>query len=245
MTFDYSIEVNKSFRYALILSIIFHAVAVANWPFYGRLFSVRDQSKDIEITYVRAKEPPTAAPKKSEDVLRKSQPQLESAQPTKMVSEELPKAGQPKKSEAAVTKKDIIEAKKDEVKIDNKPAPEQRATVVIKQPVVPKTETTASVDLKDLRLVPPSYAQTVRSRIIDNLDSDDSGGEGDVFVRFVITSRGELKDISIIGEKSVKDSSLRKMAFEAVRNSSPFPKFPKDILAPEIAFTCQISFIRK
>mgnify|MGYP001560349285 CR=1 FL=1 len=190
MTFDYSVEINRSFRYALILSIIFHAIAVANWSFYGRLFSVKDQFKNIEITYVRAKEPPTAAPKKSEDAVKKSQPQLESAQPTKIVSEELPNAGQPKKSDAAAPKKDIIEVKKDEVKIDKKPAPEQRATVVIKQPVVSKTETTASVDLKDLRLVPPSYAQMVRSRIIDNLDSDDSGGEGDVFVRFVITSRG-------------------------------------------------------
>lgn len=200
MTFDYSVEINRSFRYALILSVIFHAIAVANWSFYERLFSVKDQFKDIEITYVRAKESSTAAPKKSEDAVKKSQPQLESAQLTKIVNEELPNAGQPKKSDAAAPKKDIIEAKKDEVKIDKKPAPEQRATVVIKQPVVPKTETTASVDLKDLRLVPPSYAQMVRSRIIDNLDSDDSGGEGDVFVRFVITSRGELKDISIIGE---------------------------------------------
>lgn len=245
MTFDYSIEINKSFRYALIFSIIFHVLAVANWPFYGRLFSVKDQSKDIEITYVRAKEPPAAAPKRAEDAVKRSLPQLESAEPTKIVSEELPKAVQPKKSDAAVSRKDIAEVKKDEAKNDKKPASEQRATVVVKQPVIPKTETTASVDLENLRLVPPSYAQTIRSRIIDNLDSDDSEAEGDVFVRFVITSRGELKDISIIGEKSVKDASLRRMAFEAVRDSSPFPKFPKDISTPEITFTCQISFIRK
>ncbi len=244
MTFDYSVEINRSFRYALIFSIIFHVLIVANWPFYGHLFSAKDQFKDIEITYVKVKEPPTAAPKKSEDAVKKSQSQIESAQLTKIVNEELPRPGQPKKSDAADPKKDISEVKKDEVKIDKKPVPEQRAMVVIKQPVAAKTETTASVDLSDLWLVPPSYAQMVRSRIIDNLDSDDSEGEGDVFVRFVITSRGELKDISIIGEKSVKDSSLRKMAFEAVRDSSPFPKFPKDVLVPEITFTCEISFLR-
>lgn len=245
MTFDYLVEINKSFRYALISSVVFHVLIAANWPFYGHLFSVKDQSKDIEITYVRTKEPPIAAPEKLEGAVKKSLPQLESAQPAKIISEEVPKAGQPKRSDATAPKKDIRGVKKDEVKIEKKPVPEQRAAVEIKQPVILKTETTASVDLTDLRLVPPSYAQTVRSRIIDNLDTDDSGGEGDIFVRFVITSRGEIKDISIIGEKSAKDSSLRKTAFEAVRNSSPFPKFPKDIPAAEITFTCQISFLRK
>lgn len=245
MTFDYSIEIKRSFRYALIFSVIFHALIVANWPFYGRLFSVKDQFKDIEITYIRVKEPPAAAPRKSEDVIKKSQPQLESAQPVRIVSEELPKAGQAKKSDTAAPKRDIGEIKKDEAKIVKKPVAEQRAAVAINQPVIPKTETATSVDLKDLRLVPPSYAQMVRSRIIDNLDSEGSEGEGDVFLRFVITSRGEVKDISIIGEKSVKNPSLRKAAFEAVRNSSPFPKFSEHIVMPEITFTCQISFLRK
>lgn len=240
MTFDYSIEINRSFKYAVIFSIIFHALAVLNWPFYRHLFSDKSQFNEIEITYLRAQEPPS--PKKSEDTVKRSQPQLESAQPTKILSEELPKAGQPKKSEGTIPKKDITEIKKDE---DKKPAPEQRVKVVIKQPIIPKTETTASVDLKDLRLVPPSYAQTVRSRIIDNLNSENSEGEGDVFVRFVITAKGELKDINIIDEKSSKDGSLRRMAFEAIRDSSPFPRFPKDVLVPEITFTCQISFIRK
>lgn len=243
MTFDYSIEVNRSFKYAVIFSIIFHALAVLNWPFYRYLFSDKSQFKEIEITYLRTQEPP--APKKPEAAVKRSQPQLESAQPAKIVSEELPKAGQPKKTEPAASKKNISEIKKDEAKIENKPAPEQRAKVVVKQTVIPKTETTASVDLKEMRLVPPSYAQTVRSRIIDNLNSEDSESDGDVFVRFVITAKGELKDINIIDEKSSKEGSLRRMAFEAVRDSSPFPKFPKDVLAPEITFTCQISFIRK
>jgi len=245
LTFDYSAQVNRSFRYALISSLIFHAIAIANWPFYGRLFSAKDQFKDIEITYVKAKEPPAAAPRKTEDVLKKSLPQPESAIPTKMVSEEHSKAGQPKKSEAAAAKKDIAAAKKDEVKVDKKPVTEQRAAVEIKQSVAVKTETAASADLRDPRLVPPSYAQMIRSRIIESLNSEDATGEGDVFVKFVITPNGELKDISVIDEKSSKDGALRRMAFEAVRDSSPFPKFPKDVLAPEITFTCQISFLRK
>ncbi len=256
MTFDHAervnphtkifgVGVNKPFRYALILSVIFHAIAAANWPFYGRLFSVKDQFKEIEITYVKVNEPPAAAPKKPEGAVRKSLPQPESAQPAKIVSEELPKAGQPKKPEAAVQKKDIAAEKKDETIIEKKLVPEKRAAVTIKQPVAVKTATTASVGLSGLRLVPPSYAHTVRSRIIENLDSDDPGEEGDVFVKFVITLNGELKDINIEDEKSSKDSALRRMAFDAVRDSSPFPRFPKDVLAPEITFTCQISFLRK
>ncbi len=240
---DYSIEVNRSFKYAVIFSIIFHAIAVLNWPFYRHLFSDKSQFKEIEITYLRTQETP--APKKPEAAVKSSQPQLESAQPARIVSEELPKAGQPKKTEPAVPKKDISEIKRDEAKIENKPTPEQRAKVAIKQPVIPKTETTASVDLKEMRLVPPSYAQTVRSRIIENLNSENSESEGDIFVKFVITSNGGLKDINIEDGKSSKDGSLRRMAFEAVRDSSPFPRFPKDVLASEITFTCQITFIRK
>lgn len=244
MTFDHAERVNKPFRYALILSVIFHAIAAANWPFYGRLFSVKDQFKEIEITYVKVNEPPAAAPKKPEGAVRKSLPQPESAQPAKIVSEELPKAGQPKKPEAAVQKKDIAAEKKDETIIEKKLVFEKKAAVTIK-PVAVKTATTASVGLSGLRLVPPSYAHTVRSRIIENLDSDDPGEEGDVFVKFVITLNGELKDVSIIDEKSSNSGVLRRMAFEAVRDSSPFPKFPKDVSTPEVAFTCQISFLRK
>ena len=130
-----------------------------------------------------------------------------------------------------------------------KPETEQASKIVIKQPAVIKMGTIsavdASVDIQGMRLIPPSYSQVVRDRIIDNIDTSKTGGEGDVYVRFVIFSSGALKEINIIDEKSSNDGVLRVAAFEAVKNSAPFPPFPEKVNLPEIAFTCQITFARK
>ncbi len=236
---------DRTFKYALIFSFFIHAAVIIEWPFYRHLFPLQSQYKDIEITYLKIKEPTLPTPKK-EIPAKTSQPQLEFSQPTKMVSAELPKAAQPvSQVETATSKKESAispETKKEDIKVEKKPTAKGISLAEIKHASIQKLEGITSVKLKGLHPVPPSYAQAIRNEIRKNLGSAKSGAEGDVFVRFIIASDGELRELNIIDEKSTRDGLLRQIVFEAIKNSSPFPKFPNDVIASEVTFTCQISF---
>ncbi|KPK41538.1 MAG: hypothetical protein AMJ78_05230 [Omnitrophica WOR_2 bacterium SM23_29] len=165
-----------------------------------------------------------------------------------MTSAELSKAAQPSRTKTVQPKKEIAtasESEREEIKIVKKSTPERKPSIEIKQPSIQKLEGITSVDLKELRFVPSSYAQAVRGKIRENLTPAKSGVEGNVFVRFVIASDGKLQELNIIDEKSTRDGLLREVVFEAIKDSSPFPKFPKDITTPKVTFTCQISFENK
>jgi len=202
---------------------------------------MRPEPVDIEVTYIRSKELPAA--RQPEASVKRSEPLPEISEPKKLISTETPRAVQAGKSESEEPKKEP--AKSPPAK---KLVGEQPSKIVIKEPVIPTIERAAigaSVDVQGLRLIPPSYSQVVRDRIIENLDTRRAGGEGDVYVRFVITSSGALKEINIIDERSTDNGVLRGAAFEAVKNSAPFPAFPEKVPVPEIAFTCDISFTRR
>lgn len=245
MIFRDSIDIRRSFVYALILSLIFHILLFLNWPFYRKIFSSHnDRIKKIEVTYLKYRDP---THEKSEDVI-KVQRSVVSPQPStplKMVSKPSAQAEKMSKSSKELSNDERRRTKDEELIPQKKTAPAQKSLEADKKQPAGMTKTTLSAEASDLRLVPASYSQLVRNKIINNLDTGDSDSEGDVFVRFVITSGGGLKDISIVNEKSSKNGFLRTMAFEAVKNSSPFPLFPKDVALSEITFTCEISFLRR
>lgn len=239
MNFDYAAEKDKKLLIALIFSAAVHILLLFSWPFYRNLFTERPKTGDIEVTYVKSKEQPTV--KQPGIPVRRSEPLPEIPQPKKLISVEMPEAAPVKRDEPRAPKKESFVYSP-----PKKPVGEEPSRIVIKQPIATsKTETTASVDVQGLRLIPPSYSQVVRDRIIDNLDTKKAGGEGDVYVRFVITSSGALKEVNIIDERSTDNGVLRAAAFEAVKNSAPFPDFPEKVSVPEIAFTCQITFTRR
>ena len=237
MNFRYSENADRTFRTALMLSAVLHVFLLINWPFYRHIFTARKPG-EIEITYLKADEP-----LKPEIVqAKRSLPQPEISKPSKIVSEAKPEtSARPKPSEQP--KKNLSGIKpSDTVKDEEKDPLASRSRVIIKQPIVPRIQATASVESKGLKLIPSSYSQGVRNRIIDNLESMRPGTGGDVCVRFVISSDGALKDIMIVNERSTSDGSLRSAAFEAVRDASPFPAFPDNVNLSEITFTCEISF---
>ncbi len=243
MNFSYAEEKDNKLLIALIFSVAIHVLLLFNWPFYRHLFTGKMRPADIEVTYLKARELPVA--RQPEGFSRRSEPLPELSPPQKLISIVSPKAAAPtKKAEAEIPKKEAAAPAP-----EKKAATEQSSKIVIKQPLMPKIETTASVDASvvagGLRLIPPSYSQVVRDRIIDNIDTRRTGGEGDVYVRFIITSSGALKEVNVINEKSSEDGVLRAAAFQAVKDSAPFPIFPEKVNLPEVAFTCQISFARK
>lgn len=247
MSFDYAAEKDGKLLIALIFSVGIHILLLYNWPVYRNLFMERMPPADIEVTYLKAKEQP--AGRQPEAAVKRSEPLPELSAPKKLISEEIPAAVQVKKIETEARRKEPSASPPAKREAGKKPEAEQASKIVIKQPAVIKMGTIsavdASVDLQGMRLIPPSYSQVVRDRIIDNIDTSKTGGEGDVYVRFVIMSSGALKEVNIIDEKSTADGVLRIAAFGAIKNSAPFPSFPEKVNLPEIAFTCQITFARK
>ncbi|MFA5165507.1 MAG: TonB family protein [Candidatus Omnitrophota bacterium] len=238
MNFRYSEDVDRTFKTTLLFSAVLHIFMLFNWPFYRHIFTDRKKPGDIEITYLK----PEVVREKPEPSVKRSAPQPEVSKPARLVEEAKPE----EKSKAEAAKKEAPKAKP-AAQAETAPVQQEpeRAKVVIKQPVVPRIQATASVDMQGLRLMPTSYSQTVRNKIIGKLDTMKSGVEGEVYVRFIVTSDGGLKDIRIVDEKSSSNGFLRSAAFAAVRDAAPFAEFPSGVNLPEIAFTCEISFARK
>lgn len=243
MNLNNYITVDAVFKYSLIFSLFFHTAIIIEWPFYKHLFTQQNQYKAIEVTYLKFKE--TDMPTLKREVIREpAQSKIEIFQPTKIASERLSKSAQPQKSELQSAKKDgaLPSEKKKEGKDEKGQIVEQKPSTETGRTSAQKPEGVASIDLKGLRPVPASYSQAVRNKIRKNIGGARSEIEGDVYVRFVVTSDGKLKELSIIDERSTKNRLLKEKVFEAIKNSSPFPNFPKEFVSPEVVFTCQISF---
>jgi len=238
VNFRYTEDVDRTFKTTLLFSAVLHVFLLFNWPFYRHIFTDWKKPGDIEITYLKTE----VLREKPEPPAKRSAPQPEVSKPARLVEEAKPE----EKAKPADAKKEIPKAKPAAPE-ETAPARKEpdRAKVVIKEPVVPRIQATASVDMQGLRLMPTSYSQTVRNRIIGRLDTMKSGVEGEVYVRFIVTSDGGLKDIRIVDDKSSSNGFLRSAAFAAVRDAAPFAEFPPGVDLPEIAFTCEISFARK
>ncbi|MFA5389596.1 MAG: TonB family protein [Candidatus Omnitrophota bacterium] len=91
-----------------------------------------------------------------------------------------------------------------------------------------------------------SYYRSVRERIRYYADrnyiKEGTVSEGEVFVSFTVTSRGELLHIMIMDNRSAKDRILRNTAVNSIRDASPFPAFPQGMNQYQITFNVIISF---
>jgi TonB family protein len=65
---------------------------------------------------------------------------------------------------------------------------------------------------------------------------------GEVYVSFIISNDGYLKEIKLIPEKSSPIPYLRETALKSIKEASPFPNFPKDLDYPQLSFNVVISF---
>lgn len=81
----------------------------------------------------------------------------------------------------------------------------------------------------------------IRNRAYFYID-DPQFQAGEVYLTFIVTSDGNLKDLQIIGERSRANDYLRAVGLRSVKESSPFPPFPSDLKYPELSFNILISF---
>lgn len=88
-----------------------------------------------------------------------------------------------------------------------------------------------------------SYYQIVREKIRRAAYQNYTRTEtGEVFLSFIISGDGYLKDIRLVEEKSSLISYLREIALRSVKDASPFPNFPKELDYPQLSFNVVISF---
>ena len=65
---------------------------------------------------------------------------------------------------------------------------------------------------------------------------------GEVYLTFVLASEGLLKGVKIIDDKTSANEYLREVALRSIKESNPFPPFPKGFDYPEFTFNLLISF---
>lgn len=88
-----------------------------------------------------------------------------------------------------------------------------------------------------------SYYQIVREKIrraaYQNYVRTDTG---EVYLSFVISSDGYIKEVRLHEDKSSTSLYLREIALRSIKDASPFPNFPKELDYPQLSFNVVISF---
>ena len=89
-----------------------------------------------------------------------------------------------------------------------------------------------------------NYYQLIRETIRQRLKNyyKTVNAKGDVALTFILTSNGTLAAIDVDDSKSVRDPSLIQITMKSVKESSPFPPFPKELSVPKMSFDLTISF---
>lgn len=213
---------NKTFQFALIVSVLFHSVFFLGLPHIPFTPSKRSLEK-IEITYYKIKEPV----QKKETIGRRPE----------TIIEKLPDV---KKQEILQPSKPVIEKPKEAVK-PTRPTPE---VIEAKEKTFEKVIEEEKDDAKKATYI--SYYRAVREKIRQYADQNYPTyrrlGEGEVFLSFVVASSGELLRVKVIDERSVDDSILRNIAINSIREASPFLPFPRGMSQHQITFNIIISF---
>jgi len=88
-----------------------------------------------------------------------------------------------------------------------------------------------------------SYYQIVREKIRRSAYQNYTHNEtGEVYVSFIISNDGYIKDVRLVEEKTTVNDYLKNIALRSIRDASPFPNFPKELDYPQLSFNIIISF---
>ncbi len=231
MSYQYLLSLERRiFRWALVTSLVFHLVlllvAFLTNIHYKKMVS---KAKDIEVVYQalqqeRKQEPFRADPLQSVGHKKKVEP---------------PKALIKPKLDVDVPFKPLDKAP---VQVPDQGQP-------LAKPLVSSSKRQIAVPLlQSEKISNPrylTYHEQVRDKIrnrayqyVDNPRFE----EGEVYLTFVLASNGELKDVQIIHERSRANPFLKNVGLRSIKESVPFPAFPKDLNYPELTFNVVISF---
>jgi len=88
-----------------------------------------------------------------------------------------------------------------------------------------------------------SYYQLVREKIKRAAYQNYTSSEvGEVYLSFIVSNDGYLREVRLAEEKSSSNSYLKEIAMQSIKSASPFPNFPKELDYPQLSFNVIISF---
>ena len=222
---------NRTLQVAFMISFGVHAVIVAQNPGYLFFQSPQEKSRNIEINYI--KKPVIIKQAQGRALPLRKEPLLDLSSKVSMN-----KMNPPPFVDRDAASKSNMQAIRKELLFE-KPALIKPDIIAIKKKI-----TLPAVDLG--KIGSPSYIsyyQIVREKIrraaYQNYNRNDTG---EVYITFIISSAGYLKDVRLIEEKSVAADYLKVIALNSVKNASPFPNFPKELDYPQLSFNVVISF---
>ena len=222
---------NRLFYYSLTTSLIIHlAILTYLSVHYLRLW--QKDSKQTEVTY---------------QVIKKKRAEVDKeARNLKIIKEEKPL--QDIKVLTAKTQEFFPQAKdmKDVPRLSDKLGFGEKLT-----PKLPTLEGDRKISIPFLqseKISNPKYLsyndairQKIKSKAYTYIDNPDFKA-GEVYLTFILSSDGNLKQIKIIDEKTNANEYLRSIGQKSIEESSPFPPFPTDLNYPELTFNAVISF---
>jgi len=216
---------------ALLISFTTHVAIVAQNPGYLFFPSPQERNRNIEINYI--KQPLVKKQEQRKTLLLRNEPLLDLSSKISMN-----KRNPPPFVDRDVASKSNIQALSKELLFE-RPALIKPDIIAIKKKI-----TLPAVDLG--KIDSPSYIsyyQIVREKIrraaYQNYNRNDTG---EVYVTFIISDSGYLKDVRLVEEKSLAADYLKETALNSVRNASPFPSFPKELDYSQLSFNVVISF---
>ena len=67
--------------------------------------------------------------------------------------------------------------------------------------------------------------------------------QGIVYISFLLTSSGTVKEAQIVGERSAPSPALREIALRIVKGAAPFPPFPPSMTEPTKTIVVPLEFL--
>ena len=202
---------------ALLISLSAHAATVLGSHFFPGL-KILEEDKQIKVTYIKID-------KVAKEVLRPKEAALSKRMPPPFI-------------EPQDIRKDSSVQKPREVKF-SKPELIKPEEIAIKKKI-----TLPAIDMG--KFENPSYIsyyQIVREKIRRAAYRSYSRSEtGEVYVAFIISSDGLLKNVQLVDEKSSAGPYLKGIALSSIKTAAPFPVFPKELDYDELSFNVAISF---
>lgn len=220
----------RPFQITFLISAVIHAAIFLQTPNLG-ILPKHNKGPDLEVTYLKSVKETKAA---SNTARTASQQPLNI--PSKITAEN--KDAPP----PFVNKEDIFKAGRDAASrqaVFNKPMLVKPDIIAVKKKI-----TLPPVEMDKINN--PSYIsyyQLVREKIRRAAYQNYSRAEtGEVYLSFIISSGGSLKQVQLRQDKSSPDAYLRDIAQRSIKEASPFPSFPKELDYPQLSFNVVISF---
>jgi len=219
---------NRVFLTTILISAAVHGVILFQ-PSNLTFFSRDTKKKDVEISYLKA-------------------PQEKDTRSFTVKNQPLPRASAKQKTQSSappqyVDKVAMFRQDRDAAGLPrpsfSKPALVSPDIIAVKKRIV-----IPPIDIKKINNpIYVSYYQTVREKIRHSAYNNFAQAEeGEVYLTFTVSSDGYIRDIRLVEEKSSPSPYLRKVGFASIKQSSPFPNFPKELDYPQLTFNVIISF---